>query len=530
MLPCCATRKSDVLVKRRLSSLLILMMSAAALHAQGTSPRPENSAALFSQVLDLVSRTALDSLGSDVIFEKAAKGLVAQLNDPYASLLSPEDLARFQRNALGNRYAGIGATVRSQGDRVTLYRVAEGTPAWRAGLRGGDRILTVQGVTVSGMTVDSVTKHLLGEPGTAINVSYERAGETTPRDTRIVRDVIRVPAVPYTLMFDGAIGYVPIQRFNRTAAEDVAQAVRALAKSGAKKYVLDLRGNGGGDLDAAVAMAGLFLHGGDEVARVVHRGQKPMVYSVGEIVEIGDAPIVVLVNGGSASASEIVAGSLQDHDRALIVGARTFGKGLVQTQRVLSNGWALSLTTGKWYTPSGRSIQADHGGMGDERFIESDSLGKRPIFRSSGGRTVLGGGGVTPEVAIPADSADAGERELAQALGNRVNELHDAVYEVARELRPTITGPYTVQQAWRDSLFARVQRAKLPVTHEQFNAAQPVLDRLLDAQIAGLALGDSVAFRRQVPLDKPMRAALDLLSRSADQHALLAHAPPVSPS
>ncbi len=517
-------------MKRRLAFLFLLFTGAGSLAAQGTVARPDNAAALFSQVLDLVSRTALDSLPADAIFEKAAKGLVAQLNDPYASLLSPDDLARFQRNAIGNRYGGIGATVRSQGDRVTLYRVAEGTPAWLAGIRGGDRILTVQGVAVSGMTVDSVTKHLLGNPGTEIAVTYQRAGESTTHETRIVRNVIRVPAVPFTLMFDGGVGYVPIQRFNRTAAEDVAAAVRALAKSGAKKYVLDLRGNGGGDLDAAVAMAGLFLKGGDEVARVQHRGQKPAIYSVGEIVEIGDAPIVVLVNGGSASASEIVAGSLQDHDRALVVGARTFGKGLVQTQRVLSNGWALSLTTGKWYTPSGRSIQADHGGMGDERFVESDSTGNRPVFRSAAGRLVLGGGGVTPEVAIGTDSADAGERELARALGNRVAELHDAVYEVARGLRPSIAGPFTIQPVWRDSLFARLARAELPVTRAQFDAAAPVLDRLLDTQISGLALGDSVAFRRQVPVDRSMKAALELLARSPDQRTLLTLAPPATPS
>ncbi len=502
--------------------LIVLLLSGAdALPAQTVSTR-QNPANLFSQVLDLVSRTALDSLGPDVIFEKAARGLVTQLGDPYAALLSPEDLARFQRNTLGNRYAGIGATVRSQGDRVTLYRVNEGTPAWRAGLRGGDRLMLIDSLKISGMPVDSVTSHLLGTAGTPVNVTYVPAGEVAPRNTRIVRDVIRVPAVPYTLMLGDAVGYVPIQRFNSTAAEDVAAAVRKLADAGARKFVLDLRGNGGGDLDAAVDMAGLFLKGGDEVARVIHRGQKPLVYKVGEVAEIGDAPIVVLVNGGSASASEIVAGSLQDHDRAIVVGSRTFGKGLVQTQRVLSNGWALSLTTGKWYTPSGRSIQADHAGLGDERFVESDSVGRRPIFRSSAGRAVLGGGGVTPEVTVATDSVLAPERELARAIGNRAVELHDAVYEVARSLRPTVQSGFTIQPVWRDSVFERVQRLGLPVTREMFDAASPIIDRLLEAQIAGLALGDAEAFRRQVPVDRSVQAALDLLGRAPTQQALLA--------
>lgn len=505
----------------RRTLLIVLLLSGAGTLPAQTGTTRANPANLFSQVLELVSRTALDSLPTDVIFEKAARGLITQLGDPYASLLSPEDLARFQRNTLGNRYAGIGATVRSQSDRVTLYRVNEGTPAWRAGLRGGDRLLAIDSVKVSGMPVDSVTSHLLGAAGTPVVVTYTPAGDPVARDTRIVRDVIRVPAVPYTLLLENAVGYVPIQRFNRTAAEDVATAVRALAAGGARKFVLDLRGNGGGDLDAAVDMAGLFLKGGDEVARVVHRGQQPVVYKVGEVVDIGDAPIVVLVNGGSASASEIVAGSLQDHDRAIVVGSRTFGKGLVQTQRVLSNGWALSLTTGKWYTPSGRSIQSDHGGLGDERFVEADSVGKRPVFRSTAGRSVLGGGGVTPEVIVSTDSVLPPERELARAIGNRAIELHDAVYEVARALRPSVKGGFTIQAAWRDSVFERIQRLDLPVTRTMFDAAVPVIDRLLEAQIAGLALGDAEAFRRQLSGDRSAQAALDLLTRAPDQRTLL---------
>nr|MBA2291116.1 hypothetical protein [Gemmatimonadales bacterium] len=208
-----------------------------------------------------------------------------------------------------------------------------------------------------------------------------------------------------------------------------------------------------------------------------------------------------------------------------VIGTRTFGKGLVQTQRVLSNGWALSLTTGKWYTPSGRSIQADHKGFGDERFVESDSVGKRPVFRSSGGREVLGGGGVTPEVAITADSVLSGERELAQALGTRAAEFHEAIYETARSLRPAIQGGYTLQPAWRDSLFVRLQVANLPVTRAQLDAAQPVIDRLIDAQVAGLALGDSEAFRRQVPVDAAMQEALRLLRAAPDQRSLIRQAP-----
>lgn len=509
-------------MKRRPVTLLPLLFVVlfSPLSAQSRSSTRE----LFGQVIGLVAETAVDSLPLDSLYERAARGLVAQLNDPYAALLSPKQIAEFQRNSLGNRYAGIGAQVRSQGQHVTLFRVYSDAPAARAGLQQGDRILTVDTVQVSGLPVTTVTSYLLGPPGTDVRVTYQRIPDATPHTTVVHRSEIRIPAVPFTLMLGDHVGYVPIQRFNQTAALDVAAAVTQLAHDGAKRYLLDLRGNPGGDLDAATAMAGLFLKPGQEVARVKHRGLDPIRYHAEQAVTVGDAPIAVLVDGGSASAAEIVAGSLQDHDRALVVGTRSFGKGLVQTQRVLPGGWALRLTTGKWYTPSGRSIQSDHGGLGDERFIESDSAGARPIFHSDAGREVVGGGGVTPERIVRPDSASKSEQELARALGNRQLEFQDAVYEVAREAQPTVRSGFTTQQAWRDSLFARMERLKLPVTREQFAAAREAVDRLLDNQIAGLALGDGEAFRRQASRDKVLSTALELIGRASSQQQLLATA------
>jgi carboxyl-terminal processing protease len=488
-----------------------------------TIPQPAGQE-LLGQVFSIIANTAVDSVPMDSLYERAARGLIASLNDPYAAILSPEEQARFQRQSIGNRYAGIGALVRSTGGYVTLYRVFDGAPASRAGLTHGDRVLKVDERDVSGMPVDSVTALLLGVPATPVRVTYQRYPDLTPKVTTVTRGVIRTPAVPYTLLLEGNIGYVPIQRFNQTAAEDVDAAMRQLARDGATKYVLDVRGNPGGDLDAATMMAGLFLRPGQEVARVLHRGQEPQIYRATATVPIGQAPIAVLVDGGSASASEIVAGSLQDHDRALVIGTRTFGKGLVQTQRLLPSGWAVRLTTGKWYTPSGRSIQADHGGMGDERFVEKDTTGAQPVFRSDAGRTVLGGGGVTPEVIVRPDTAPAPEQALARALGARLADFQNAAFEVARMAKPTVTKGFTVQPAWRDSLFAKVEQEKMPVTREQFDAAHEVVDRLLENQIAGLALGDGEAFHLGIPRDKAMQEALSRLRKVTTQKELLAGA------
>ncbi len=496
------------------------------LPAQGVARRsPPAGQELLGQVFNIIANTAVDSIPVDSLYERAARGLIASLNDPYAAILSPDEQARFQRQSIGNRYAGIGALIRSQGGHVTLFRVFPGSPASKAGLTDGDRILQVDGRDVSNMIVDSVTGMLLGVPATPVRVTYERYPALRPITTVVTRGVIRTAAVPFTLMLDGGIGYVPIQRFNQTAAEDVDAAVRELARNGATKYVLDVRGNPGGDLDAATVMAGLFLKPAQEVARVQHRGQEPMIYHAEATLPIGnDAPIVILVDGASASASEIVAGSLQDHDRALVIGNRTFGKGLVQTQRILPSGWAVRLTTGKWYTPSGRSIQADHGGMGDERFVETDTAGGRPTFRSDAGRLVLGGGGVTPEVVIQRDTSTTPEQELARALGNRLGEFQNAAWEVARMAKPTTAAQFAVTQQWRDSLFVLTERAKMPVTRAQFDAAQDVVDRLLENQIAGLALGDGEAFRRGIATDLPMQEALTRLKAVQTQKELLAKA------
>lgn len=485
---------------------------------------------LFAQVLQRIEDNAVDSLSRTAIYEKAARGLVKNLKDPYADLYSPEELASFQRNTLRNNYAGLGMQIEQQDDQIVIARVFPNTPAAQGGLQAGDHIILIDTSSVIGWRTTQVSERLIGQPGTSVEVTVRRLGVPQPIKGRFTRAVIKVPAVPYTLVLDGSVGYIPLQAFNEAASEDVARSLLDLRRRGARSFVLDLRGNGGGSLDQALDISNLFLRAGQEISSVRHRGREPEVYTANRPSPLVDSmPVVVLEDGATASASEIVAGSLQDHDRALVVGTTSYGKGLVQTLFPLEGGWAVKLTTGKWYTPSGRSIQSEHDRLEDDRFVEYDSAAaardstrKRPVFKSDAGRQILGGGGITPDISIPPDSANAAERELGKVVAPVFTAWRVALYNYALEMRGNLKPDFSIIPEMRDEFFNRVSKAKVPVTRAQFDAAQEAIDRAMEQQFASLAFGDSTAFRRGIKNDRQLGTALELLRKAPTQRQLLA--------
>jgi len=248
-----------------------------------------------------------------------------------------------------------------------------------------------------------------------------------------------------------------------------------------------------------------------------------------------------MVDGYSASAAEIVTGALQDHDRALVVGTTSFGKGLVQTVFPIDGGWALKLTTGKWYTPSGRSIQKNRKPVNPDDVQANatetppDSLEKesvkqnRPAYRSDAGRIVYGGGGITPDVIVSDDTISTQEQQFFKAIAPKYPAVRGVLYSYALQLKGTVSPNFTVKPEWRDELYRRLQAAKITVDRAQYDSAAPLINRWIGNQVAELAFGDSTEFRRQIPDDKQLQRAIDLLSKGGTQKDLFSLAQGASP-
>ena len=483
---------------------------------------------LFGQVLDLVSSRFVDSTDANDLYEKAARGLVGQLQDPYSELMSPKQLQGFNTTTAGH-YGGIGMRIEEQvGKGVTIVTVFHNTPAERAGIREGDLIVAIDTLSTRGWNSRRVADSLTGTPGTKVTVSFARPGIPDPIKATFTRAVIRVPAVPYAIQFDGKIGYIPVTGFNETSTQEVASSVKKLQTDGAKGLVLDLRGNPGGFLEQALQMSNLFLPEGSEIASVRGRNVEAQTYVAQEKPIAASIPMVILTDQYTASASEIVAGALQDHDRAVIIGTTSFGKGLVQTLFNLDGGYALKMTTGKWYTPNGRSIQKERKLNADGQLVEvhpdsleTDSARRmRPTFKSDGGRVVFGGGAITPDLIVPADTFSTAEQEFRKATAAKGPDMYVALYDYAFELSKQVQPSFVVPAAWREELFGRLKKKGIDIDRKQYDGAAHYIDRLLENRVARLAFGDSTAKRRELDDDTPLRRALDLLRKGQNQKEL----------
>ena len=490
-------------------------------------------AQLLDQVLTFVHLRYVDTLDPSDLYEKAARGLVRELGDPYTELFTPKQMADFTRNTNG-RYAGLGMEITPIGNYVTIGKVFPDTPAERGGVLEGDRILQIDTFPARGWSTQQVQNKLLGVAGTKVTVTFGRPGVAEPITKEFRRAEVHVPAVRYSLLIDGTTGYIPVERFTETTAADVANAVRDLQAQGATGLVLDVRGNPGGILDQAIAVANLFLPAGNEIASVRGRADEQRFVATDEPIA-PDLPLVVLTDGNSASASEIVAGALQDYDRALVLGTTSFGKGLVQSLYNLDGGYALKMTTGKWFTPSGRSIQRDRrqgayvmDPVSDTAVVDT-ARADRPTYKSASGRTVYGGGGITPDVMIRPDTVTSGEQAVARLVLPKTGEFFSIVGEFALEQRGTVRPDFEMTDAWRDAIRFRLDTAGIAIDSATWANGYRWVDRYVENRVARTAFGDSAAKRREVSDDVQLRRALELLRGGRTQADLFAAAQIVFP-
>ena len=513
------------------ASLLLIPMVAGGFFLQQTPSRA--TPRLFDQVLAIVASRYVDSLQSSDVFEKAAKGLVRELNDPYSELLAPRQSEEFNRST-GGRYGGVGMLLEEQkagtSTSIVVSRVFPHTPAEEGGVHEGDRIVRVDSLPTADTKIDKVSDALRGVAGTRVQVIFQRPGVAEPVKLSFKRAVIHVPAVPYSTMVGDHIGYIPLQTFNENTAEELEAAAAALVGQGARGLVLDLRDNGGGIVEQALAVSSLFLKSGQPIVNVRSRNAPDEVARATSEQLTAQPPLVILTDGGTASASEIVAGALQDHDRALVLGTTSFGKGLVQSLFPLDGGYALKITTGKWYTPSGRSIHRERKLLADGRFVETrpDSLETeaqkkaRPSYSSDAGRVVYGGGGITPDVIVPDDTLTTPEQEFLRSLAPKAQAFVTVLNQYAFELKSVAPRDFSITPAWRTEMRRRLASAGLTIDPKFEPAATRILDRELDRRLSRLLLGDGGARQRSVAEDHQLARAITLLSGARTQEALFA--------
>jgi carboxyl-terminal processing protease len=371
---------------------------------------------LYTAMMSAVEREYVEDVPSDRLVTGSIRELLRTL-DPHSNFFEQKDYQTMQERQKG-QYYGLGITVQSIDGNITVVAPFEGTPAHRLGIRAGDVISRIEGEDARGMSIDDAVKRLRGPKGTPVRITIVRQGYAEPLEFTVIRDAIALHSVPYFFMASPSVGYVRLVDFNETTAcrpgegedceRELEKALRSLQKSGAKAYVLDIRDNPGGLLDQAFAVSNLFLKKGQLVVFTRGRTRRDESNYITESESPWvSMPLVVLTSRHSASASEIVAGALQDHDRALIVGETTFGKGLVQTIMPLRNqrGYAHALTTARYYTPSGRSIQRDYASAPLEEYYaprdrKACEEGTGDVKLTDAGRKVYGGDGITPDYCV----------------------------------------------------------------------------------------------------------------------------------
>lgn len=486
------------------------------------------------QTVNAVRNYYVDPIDLDTIYEKAIPSLLSEL-DPHSEYI-PARLFNEVNESLEGEFDGIGIVFNAMTDTITVLNVVPQGPSFKAGVRSGDRILRIDDRDVAGQGIaqDSLVKLMRGKRGTKVKLAIERQTLDELVEVEVVRDAIELHSIETAFMLDkeAGIGYVRLSQFARTSYDELREALQKLRSEGLQKLIIDLRGNTGGFLDQAILIANEFLPAEKLIVYTEDRhGNKQKEYSRGNGTST-DLGLAILVDESSASSSEILAGAIQDNDRGLVLGRRTFGKGLVQTQIPFADGSAVRLTVARYYTPTGRSIQKPYT-AGDEmayhmeifdrymhnEFFSADSIhfDESLKFTTPGGRTVYGGGGIMPDIFIPMDTVGI-TRYYTKVWDS--NTLYRYTLRYADRHREALDKVTTLEEL--DSLlsaddllsdFVRyAEQQGIATNRHELNISRDIILAQLRAYIGRNALGDDSGFYYNIyPVDKVMRRAVEEL-------------------
>jgi carboxyl-terminal processing protease len=485
------------------------------------------NARLFEDVLRFVSENFVDAKQPGELYQMAIEGMLGELGDPHTALMPARDYERLRMQTQGE-YGGIGIQIDRRGGWITVIAPLPGTPGARAGLQTGDQIVEVNGESTRDWDTDMAVSQLRGPRGSKVRISIARPGVDQPIPLEITREEIQINAVPSAYMMEGNIGYVEMVSFAETSTAELRDAIQRLRSEGATGVILDLRRNPGGLLEQGATVADLFLNRGQVIVETKGRAQNQNHRMVARTADqFPGLPIVVLVEPSSASASEIVAGALQDHDRALVLGRTTYGKGSVQTLYPLSGQNWLKITTARWYTPVGRSIQKPYGIDAhpvelDDGAAVQDTMA-RPEYQTDGGRTVFGGGGIHPDLLVAPDTLTLTERAYRQAIIRLVTEFRAAQTAMAVSIirtNPQLQPGFVVTPAMRELYFRELQRRGVVEERAVFDAAQRIVDQEIGREVTYSKWGEQAATQRLNAEDAQVRAAAGLLRRANSPQSL----------
>ena len=518
------------MAKQRVLPAVLFAVAVSALvggvlgrQAQATSDPVTERYRTFTAALAAIEREYVEELPSDRLVYSAINGMLQTL-DPHSSFLDPRQYAQMRERQEG-RYYGLGISIVAQDGDINVVSLFEGSPAYKRGIRRGDVIARIEGEDTKGWTNEQAVKALRGPKGSEVALGLRRQGYEALIELTVERDEVNIPTIQGTFMVDEQTGYVRLRDFSETTDRDLGTALDDLRAKGMKRLLLDLRDNPGGPLDQAIKVTDRFLPRGDMV--VYTRGRtrnSDQDYRAQDDASMDGIPVVVLVNRNSASAAEIVSGAIQDHDRGLIVGERTFGKALVQSIYRISEGAGLALTTARYYTPSGRLIQRPWDGAFDEyltyAFREQEAERQRDpadLKFTDAGRKVYGGGGIEPDkyIAGPVEGFNPsrfGRGLYARQLFADYAELYSAVGDTrvrgeARNRKAVARG-FTVDDEMVDDFRTFLDTRSIRIDEEAFTADREFIRAMIQHDIDLALFGVEEARRNLLRHDPQATFAL----------------------